>query len=123
MIDESIASALSDLPGSSGGLVGAALTDFGHNGLCQAVGGDEFRSATVEEGEARAARGIDGSHLRQIDAEDCFLLAGCGTLPTLFQHLHVLSCQPPFELENQGEFFVVDCDSEHCNFLLLTSRV
>src|SRR6516165_10984343 len=73
----------SSLRGAAVALGAGPLGDLGHNGFCQAVGGDELDAPSVHGSQASLARGVDRRHPGQVHAKNWFSLAGQGGLPAI----------------------------------------
>src|ERR1700733_11381117 len=87
--------------------------NLGHNSFCQAVGGHELGSIALQSRQAGLPRGADESHSGQVHAQDRFALTGQSTLPALLQLAQPWPRQPPFELERNCPWLVMNRDSEH----------
>jgi hypothetical protein len=89
------------------------LIDLVNKGFGQTVGGNELGALPMKQRQAGKACGVDRRHLREIHAEDSFVLVSHNTLPALRQHRHVLPAELSFELESECFWLVVNRDAEH----------
>jgi hypothetical protein len=89
------------------------LIDLVNKGFGQTVGGNEFGALPMKQRQAGKACGVDRGHLREIYAEDSFMLVSCDTSPAVLQYRHLLPAELSFELESECFRLVVNRDAEH----------
>src|SRR5262249_21418609 len=96
-----------------------SVGDLRHDGTHQATGGNELRPLGIHCSQELPAGGVEKGHARQVKAKDRLVPAGQGALPATLQLPHPGACQPPFELERQGAWLLVDGYAKHRSLVRL----